>query len=70
MMPEDRFNLIGPFVVENLSAGPYIGSRFRCYLATDADKKICFEGNSREMGEYFEYVCSTAQRDCKPSGGA
>jgi hypothetical protein len=66
MMPEDRFNLIGPFVVENLSAGPYIGSRFRCYLASDPDKKICFDGTGCEMTEYFEAVCSTLQNETKP----
>jgi hypothetical protein len=61
-LPENRFNLVGPFIVENLSAGPYIGSHYRAYLASDPEKKICFDGNAREMGEYFESACSQAQR--------
>jgi hypothetical protein len=51
---EKRYSLVGPFMVE-ASGNPYL-AHYRCWLASDPDKKVCFEGTSRELGNYFEVV--------------
>jgi hypothetical protein len=56
---ENRFNLVGPFVVECVNGSTYLG-QYRCWLASDPEKTVKFEGNARELSAYFEAVCSQA----------
>lgn len=50
--------LAGPFVVETVEDRGYLGASYRCWLASDPEKKICFEGNDRELEAYFQKVCA------------
>jgi hypothetical protein len=52
---ENRFSLVGPFVVECTNGSTYLG-QYRCWLASDPEKTVKFEGNARELGLYFEAV--------------
>lgn len=54
------YDLVGPFVVET-EGNPYLASQ-RCWLASDPERKVIFEGTSREMGEYFEAMCRDLYR--------
>jgi hypothetical protein len=58
--PETRYSMAGPFMVE-CTGNPLLG-RYRCWLADDPKKKVCFEGSSRELSEYFETVCNAERR--------
>lgn len=52
---DERFSNSGPFTVVS-EGNPYL-AKHRCWLTSDPEKKIVFEGNSRELAEFFENVC-------------
>ena len=55
-MIQKLYNVCGPFMVE--SDGNFL-SHYRCWLISDPDKKVLFEGSGREMRDYFEAICSS-----------
>ena len=70
MSPEHRssnhklYSAAGPFTVESDGNG-YL-AHYRCWLTTDPEKKVCFEGNARELEAYFLAVTRTAENGTAP----